>query len=281
MNFASIYQKEKGFVWTGIAGIILGVICILCLLIQGSNAIPPEGKWSKAITFNLAFGIFSLTMAALLPFIKISDKQRKRFVYPLIFGFWVGYVIETVQNIRGFDPRFSKAGTIFDQLIGLGLGIDSLLITICLVYWMIIAFKNKKSQYPLLVQSIHYANVSVMLGILSGVWMVVLQGRVTPDQVDIMALHFVGFHGFQAIPLVGWLISKANVTTDQAKKIVHLSGISWLTFCLLLFVQSGLGFAVYELSVVLIPALLSFLLWGFTTIYSLQKAMHSKANPKL
>src|SRR4051812_26617830 len=120
-----IYTKEKGLVWTGCIGIVLGLICTVFYLIHG-NAIPPEGEWTKAITFDLAIGIFSLTIAVLLPYLQINPKQRKIFVYSLIITFWIAYVIETIQNARGFDPRFTDAGEMSDNLIGLFLGVDSI-----------------------------------------------------------------------------------------------------------------------------------------------------------
>lgn len=266
--FLNIYQKEKGFFWTGLVGIVLGLIGIIFLLTQG-NEIPPEGEWTKAITFDLAIGIFSLTIAVLLPFIEMNSKQRKWFVYPLIASFWIAYAIETIQNARGFDPRFTTEGLPIDRIIGLILGIDSVLIMLCMGYFMVIVFQKSVGEYPLLLLSIRYACLSILFAFFSGMWMIALQGRMTPDGLDIMVLHFVGFHGFQAIPVVGWFMDKRNRSSSVAtKKIVHMSGIAWLVFCLLLLVQVTLGYSVYQFSFILVLAILAFVVWVFTAIYS-------------
>lgn len=267
MSMKSIYQKEKGLVWTGLAGIVLGLICIIFYLIQG-DVIPPEGKWSKAISFDLAVGIFTLTTAICLPFVEMTPKQTKWFVYPIISSFWIAYAIETIQNARGFDPRFTKVGAVYDKLIGLFLGLVSIVMILSLVYFMIVIFKQKNSSFPHILLSLRYACLSIMLAFISGIWMTILLDRVTPDGVNIMVLHFVGFHGYQAIPIIGWLVSKANLSSTVSKKIVHASGISWIIFTLALFVQSVLGYSIYQFSIILVIAGLALGIWAVLAIYS-------------
>jgi hypothetical protein len=191
----------------------------------------------------------------------MKPQQRRRFAYPLIFSFWFAYAIETIQNARGFDPRFTKAGLLYDQLNGMTLVIVALVIFVYLVYFMIVVFKKKNSNHPLLLLSIRYASLSIMLALLVGVWMSVLEGRMTPDGVSIMVLHFVGFHGFQAIPIVGWFASKADLSSTNAKKVIHISGIAWLIFGSCLFVQTMLGYSIYDFSVALVFAGLALGLW--------------------
>lgn len=274
MLHKGIFQ-EKGLLWTGIFGIVVGFICIIPFLLFG-DPIPPEGKWSKVITFDLAIGFFALTTAVVLPFIGLSDQQRKRFVYPLIGSFWFAYLVETIQNIRGFDPRFSKAGQLSDRLLGLSLGLDSLIIIGCLVYLMILIFRQKNPNLIAFHLSMRYACLSIMLAFAGGIWMTILQGRVTISGVDIMILHFVGFHGYQAIPLIGWFVTQGGFSTASAKRWVHVGGSAWLLFCLLLFVQTALGYSAFQLAVPLLFASLALMVWAVTFCYTGQQVLRER-----
>lgn len=269
-NILEIFQKEKVFYWTGIAGILLGLIGIPFMLIQG-NAIPPEGEWSKAISFNLAIGVFSLSLAALLPYLSLEKKQKDRFTYPLIINLWIGYTVETLQNVRGLDPRFTEAGTIMDQIMGLLLGLVALVISISIVYLTILVFKQRNKEKALMHLSLRYACIAMILGTLSGVWMSVIQGRVTADAVDIMILHFVGFHGLQSVPIIAWLLEKKNGASKKATKVIHIAGNAWLLLCTLLFIQTMSGYSVYQPTVILILAALTFVVWGVLFLYSLKE----------
>lgn len=271
-----IYRKEKGFVWTGLIGILLGLVGITFFLIQG-NEIPPEGKWTKMFTFNLAIGVFALTTAIVAPYVRMTSKQRKRFSYSLIASFLIGYAIETIQNMRGFDPRFTKEGTLWDIIMGIILGLDSILLMASVVYFMVIIFKQKDPQNHPFHLSLRYAILSNLFGFLSGIWMSLLMGRMTAEGVDIMILHFVGFHGYQAIPLIGWLINQAKSRKSSA---VHIGGIAWIGFCFALFLQSALGYPFYQLtSVSLLSA--GFLgIYGLAALYSFRQCLNNRKRRK-
>jgi hypothetical protein len=265
----NIYEKERVLVWTGLFGIVIGLLCILFYLING-NAIPPEGKWTKAITFNLAIGIFSLTLAVLLPYMQVSDRQRKWFVYPLIVTFWIAYAIETIQNARGYDPRFAVAGTKLDSLIGLFLGIDSVFIIISLVYFSVLVLKQKQSDYSLIVLATRYSLFSIFIAIFAGVWMIMYaqmimnSGGSKPEMPNQMMLHFIGFHGLQAIPIIGWFATyTTNLSDKKAKMQIHIGGIAWLVVGISLFVQIAVGNHMFDFTAYLVIAMIAFINWFY------------------
>ncbi|SHE51254.1 hypothetical protein SAMN05444392_101789 [Seinonella peptonophila] len=262
------YRNEKGLMWTGLLGILIGLLCIIFYLAFG-NVIPPEGKWTKAITFDLAISVFAITTALLLPFVQLKPKQRKWFVYPLIASFLIGYLIETIQNARGFDPRFTKAGMPFDQMISLSLGIDSLIMIICLVYLMVLIFKQKNNSNKLMLLSLRYGFMSIMAALVSGIWMIALQGRITSLHVDVMPLHFVGFHGYQAVPIIGWLLSFANLPLPRAKRRIHIGGIAWLAVWFFLLLQFTFGYPLEQPTEWMLLAGISLAIWLWVTFYSL------------
>jgi hypothetical protein len=269
-----IYAKEKALIWTGLFGIVLGLIGIVFYLVNG-NEIPPEGKWTKAITFDLAIGIFSLTLAVLLPYMQVSDKQRNWFVYPLIVTFWIAYAIETIQNARGYDPRFTETGTVFDSLIGLFLGIDSVFIVISLVYFLVLVLKQKTSVYSLIVLATRYSAFSILIAIFAGIWMIAYAqmimnaGASKPEMPNQMMLHFIGFHGLQAIPIIGWFATyTTNLSAKKARMQIHIGGIAWLVVGISLFVQTAVGYHTFDFTGYLVIAIIAFIIWFYQVIIS-------------
>ncbi|MCH5585762.1 hypothetical protein MK805_12495 [Shimazuella sp. AN120528] len=260
----NIYTKEKGLVWTGCTGIVLSLLCVVFYLFYG-NEIPPEGEWTKAITFNLAIGIFSLTIAILFPYLKVSLKERKIVIYGLITTFWIAYLIETIQNARGFDPRFTHAGTLFDRLIGIFLGVDSIFIIASLVYFMVLVFRQDKNEYAAVRLAMRYACAALWIGFLSGIWMIV-QGVITGPQGEMpnqMVLHFIGFHGLQTISIIGWLMEYMKLPYQKAKQYVHLGGIAWLVLGISLLAQAIAGHDTFDFTPYLVTALIAAAVWFY------------------
>jgi hypothetical protein len=269
-----IYAKEKALIWTGLFGIVLGLIGIVFYLVNG-NEIPPEGKWTKAITFDLAIGIFSLTLAVLLPYMQVSDRQRNWFVYPLIVTFWVAYAIETIQNARGYDPRFTQAGTSIDGFLGKLLGVDSMFIVISLVYFLVLVLKQKRSDYSLIVLAARYGAFSILIAIFAGIWMIIYaivamtSGAPKPEMPSQMAIHFIGFHGLQAIPIIGWLAAyTTNLSAKKARMQIHIGGIAWLLVGISLFVQTAVGFHAFDFTGYLVIAMIAFIIWFYQVAIS-------------
>src|SRR5438105_4565924 len=126
LPLAEILRRAKGRMmenWPltvgGLVGITLGLICLAVLAARHGVPIPPEGDLTKSGSFDLAVGIYLLTLTLLLPSAGFSERRRKRWVRWNIGLFTYAYAIETVQIFRGLDPRFSKVGTSTDQILGL------------------------------------------------------------------------------------------------------------------------------------------------------------------
>lgn len=261
----TIYRQERGFVWTGLFGIVLGLIGVCFFLLNG-NEIPPEGKWTKVITFDVGIGIFSLTTAVVAPWINMTMRQRRWFTVTFIISAWIAYFIETVQNVRGFDPRFTRAGTIWDIALGMVLGVVCVVIAGCVLFALVRVWKEKDKDQSGLQLSLVYGFICNCLGILSGVWMILLQGRVTGDGVDIMALHFLGFHGYQAIPIVFWLLKQAQAT--NIRRTVHLTGCAWIGVYFALLLQFVFGYAIIQMTWYTLAGLAGLALYCLIVLYS-------------
>ena len=121
---------------------------------------------------------------------------------------------------------------------------------------------------PMLIIGIRYAFLAVLISNIVGIWMVMLQGRITGDAGNLIVLHGIGFHALQALILPGWLLEKVRVNVRIKKLLIHNGSVAWMFSIILIGVQTALGRSVFELTV--LPILTSILLfmWLGTLIVS-------------
>jgi hypothetical protein len=177
------------------------------------------------------------------------------------------YAIETVQNFRGLNPRFSREGSVFDIIAGILFGIDSLLLVILALLLTIQFFRiNAPFERPLLILGIRYALLSVLVANFAGVWMILLQDRLTGDAGNLIVLHGIGFHALQTLLVPGWFLERARVNEKIKKTLIHYGSITWMLSIILIGIQTALGRTVFELTVLPIVACILLLIWLGTAI---------------
>ncbi|MFC4323616.1 hypothetical protein [Litchfieldia salsa] len=260
-----LFEGERILVINGLIGLVLAAVIGIVMVTQGAVR-APEGNLSNAFSFNAALGIFSISIAAILPFGKLSRKSRVWMRWLLVSSSLYAYAVETIQNFRGYNPRYSVEGTSFDAIVGMVFGVVSLVIVFIATWLAIQFFRISSQERPLLIFGVRYALLSVFLANLAGLWMIFLQSRFTGDAGNIIVLHGMGFHALQTLIIPALILEKTQVDQTLKKKLVHLSGIAWLLSLLLIGVQTGLGFSVFELT--MIPILAAFLLIVWAGIIS-------------
>ncbi|MCF6411408.1 hypothetical protein [Pseudalkalibacillus salsuginis] len=256
-----LFKGEKWLVFTGLIGLLLAIGIAAFILFRGS-IILPEGNMNDAFSFNAAIGIFTLSIAAILPLARFSDRKRKTIRWLFIISILYAYAIETVQNFRGLNPRFSTEGSVIDTLAGMLFGVLSLML-VGLTIWLMIKFFRLKSPHgrPFLILGIRYAFLSVLLANLAGICMILLQGRFTGDAGNLIVLHGIGFHALQTLILPAWLLEKAQVTERIKKLLIHYGSIAWMISIALIGFQTALGLPVFEWT--LFPVLTGIFLLGW------------------
>lgn len=241
-------MQTPAITFLGFAGIVLGLFCLAVAAVRGSF-IPPEGEMDKAITFNIAVGIYLLTLAFLVPSAGFSEKGRRRWVAWTIGLFTYSYALETIQTLRGLDPRFTRVGAVPDQIAG---SLFALVATTMIVMFVILVkgyFRRGRSdaQSPLLL-AIKYGCAATIGAFAAGLWMSAIAGSRTGTAGNILPLHALGFHGLQAIPLIALLLMWSGATDTETRKWVHVTGIAWLTACAAVAWQTFIGRSVLEVA---------------------------------
>jgi hypothetical protein len=256
-----LFQGERALVITGLIGFLLSA-GIAIFIFFNDPLIASEGNMRDAFSFNAAIGMFILSIAAILPLARFGARKRKVVRWLFIFASIYSYTIETLQNFRGINPRFSREGTVVDIVAGMLFGVISLVL-VALAIVLMVHFLRMKQPHgrPLLIMGIRYAFLSVLTANIAGIWMILLQDRLTGGSGNIIVLHGVGFHALQTLILPAWLLEKAQINEKFKKALIHTGSIAWLLMILLLGIQTALGQTVFELTTLPISALLILLIW--------------------
>ncbi|QTN00967.1 hypothetical protein ERJ70_17740 [Sediminibacillus dalangtanensis] len=275
--YRSWLVRERLLLFTGGIGLLLGGVCLFIVLFKGA-AIPPEGDLFKAVSFNVAIGVFLITTAILLPLVKMPDSKQRLFRWGLFICSLYSYGAETIQHIRGINPRFSVAGNLIDQVAGGVFGLVSLCIVgiyIMLAFYIFQPVMLK--QNPICTLGLRYGILSTLISFAAGVWMIVLQGRFVGMDGNIILFHGLGFHGLQVMPILAWAFVQSYSDKRKQRKLIHLTGGVWNLSLGMIGIQTALGKTLLQLTITSTAFYL--LTIAFFTIF-LSTAFQFFKNPK-
>jgi len=277
-GFFAALTKVRPVFWLGVLGIAQSGVCTAVALLHGSIVIAPEGDLTKAITFDGAVGLYWLTLGFFLPLAQLTARGLRRWVaWSVGLAIWA-YGTETIQTLRGLDPRFTKVGSPLDQILG---GVFFLAAVGFIVMFCILAIKlvRRETHGPegLVLLGIRYGIAATMLAFAAGLWMSAMAGRKFGGAGNILPLHAIGFHGLQAVPLVAWLLSRSKLPDHDARRWVHLAGASWIAACLAIAWQTAAGEPVTEFSIAMALAILFVLAWSVGALRAGRAWLDTKA----
>lgn len=247
-----LFQGEKWTVLTGLLGFVLGAFCALYVARNGA-IIPPEGDLSKAISFNIAIGMFLLTLAAFAPLAGMTVRQRRGFRRTYIVLSLVSYGIETIQHLRGIDPRFTHHGAVVDYIVSGTFALISIGLIAFFTHfaWQFFRTGATQARWPV-VLGIRYGHITSMVGFAAGIWIIALQSRFTGAEGNVIWLHGFAFHGLQMVPLIGLLVERME-QPNRGIPLIHVGGVATIAAFLFMAVQTALGRSIYTMS--LLPSL--------------------------
>src|SRR5688572_10220425 len=162
-QIANVYRAERGVTITALAGVAIGAILLAVVFIRGAE-VPPEGDLMKPATFDLAVGIFILSLIPWLPAAGFTDTARRLWRKWMIGLLIYAFAIETIQQVRGIDPRFSQAEPA-SQIFGALFFASALGITALSIGLGARAFEARAAgRRGLLVISARWAGASMLIG---------------------------------------------------------------------------------------------------------------------
>ncbi len=258
-----VWREERALVVIGLTLCCVAALMQAAIWVRGTALVLPEGDLSRAVSFGAAVGMFVLSTALILPVAPLDPRGRRRFRNTLLVFAVYGLVIENLQHARGIDPRFSSYGDVVDLVLGILFGLFALAVVVTYTDLTLRFFRTKESERcpSLLKVGIEYGLVTTAMGMASGIWMSILQGRFVAESGNIIWLHGFGFHGLQAVPLIAWLLLRADVDRRIASRLAHIGGVSWAACIALIGLQTLLGRDLYTWEALPMLSLVAAVLW--------------------
>jgi hypothetical protein len=255
------WSRERAVVAAGVLGLVLGLIGLVAIGVRG-RFVPPEGDLSKAVTFDVALGIFLLTMAVFAGFAPFTQRGRRIWNGTLVSLSLISYGMETIQIGRGIDPRFTHAGSVADQIGGpfFFLIANGVLVMFAILFVKLLRNGSGRNGTPLML-AIRYGSGATVFGFATGYVMAAVAGSRYGAAGNVLPLHAMGFHSLQALPLVALFFLWAGVDPAHARRWVHLAGLAWIGACVAAAWQLFAGRAPLEPSVAGVAAAGLLLVW--------------------
>ena len=210
----AVVGREPGLFVVGVAGVVLAGVCLIAVAVRG-RFIPPEGKMLDAATFCFGVGVFTLTVALLLPLAGYSPPARRRWRRAFYVFAVYGLVLEPLQAFRGLDPRFTEEGGQVDVVAGIVFGLTAVSNTVLFVILGLRFFRSDVlADRPALRVGVRYGAAAVALSFAVGIVMSVNSGRHIGEDGNLLLSHGLGVHGIQTIPVVALLVAAAGTTAS-------------------------------------------------------------------
>jgi hypothetical protein len=243
-----LLRRERAVTAVALLGIVLGLGCAAAIGIRGGELVGTEGHLRKAMTFDIAVGIYLLTLVMLMPLARFSPAGGAAWRVAQVGLTLFAFGMENVQVARGIDPRFTRVGSVTDQVLGglFFLAAVGMIVLFAILAGKILVRRMDGADGPLLL-ALRYAGAATFGAFAAGIWMSTIGGS-RVGAASILPLHAVGFHGLQALPLVAVLLAWAGVAAERARPWIHAAGIAWLAACAGVAWQTAQARAALELS---------------------------------
>jgi hypothetical protein len=274
--------REPGLCAVGAAGVVVAVVCLVGVAVWG-RTVEPEGKLLDAATFCFGVGVFTLTVALLVPLAGFSPVVRRWWRR----GFYVfavyGVAVESIQAFRGFDPRFTEEGSELDVNAGIIFGFTAGLNTVLFVLLGLRFFRSDAlTDRPVLRLGIRYGVVAVWISFAIGIVMSINSGRDIGNDGSLLLAHGLGVHGLQALPIVAVLAGVvATGTPAPPTTWLHAAGIGWLAACTAALIQALAGRPPLDASLLSVLVVAGLGLWAAGarhTLLTWRRAAHGPAH---
>lgn len=258
-----------------LAALVIGMAALFVLFLLGlaidPRVITGAPAWMKPAKFAISIAIYGATLMWLLRFIP----ERPRLVAVIsslaLAGFATEMALIAMQVVRGTTSHFNNAtafdATVFRIMGGVIVGMWLLTMLVAILLF------RRQFAAPAIVWGVRLGVIAALLGMA----VAFLMPQPTPAQEaaiaangsspivgahavgvddggpglpivgwsttggDLRVAHFVGLHGMQAVPLVGWLLATFSPVWLSARgraRLAVIAGLAWIALTVLLVWQA-------------------------------------------
>jgi hypothetical protein len=267
------WAANRSLTFLGLA-MLLALMAALVGIAIDPRAITGAPAWLKPAKFGLSIVIYSFTLQWLLTFVQGRPRLVRLTSIATTISFVVEMVVIIVQVVRGTTSHFN-VGTPFDEMLWDTMG------RFVIVIWLMnllaaVLLLIQRLPDAAFAWALRLGLLLTLAGAASGF----LMTRPTPTQLaalkagqpvaaigahsvgvedggpglpitgwsttggDLRVGHFVGLHALQAMPLVGWLLTRRRARRlgpGQRTALVWTAGLAYLGLMLLLIWQALRG----------------------------------------
>lgn len=252
MNF-TIFNKEtyalKLCTWANLAILAFALIGMLV----DDRQLLGENVWLKPAKFAISIPIYCVTIALLLPLFPYTSKRKK--LLSNIIGWVLILEIPLVmfQAGRGVRSHFNNDSALDGSIFGM-MGLLIFINTLVLFYMMGTSFLKKLDTTITMQRAIQFGWLAMVVSIVAGQLMIAGNAHSVgiPDGGegipithwstkggDWRAVHFLGMHGIQLLPLMAYFLGRQKIKNDQL--IIWITGLSYLGFIGYIFWKTQVG----------------------------------------
>lgn len=212
-----------------------------------------ESVWLKPAKFAVSIPIYCITIALLLSIYPYSFKQKQWISRIVGWVLILEIPLVMIQASRGVRSHFNFEAA-FDGLIFGAMGLLIFINTLILFYMMWTAFAKKLNSTIVIQRAIQFGWLGMIISIIAGQQMLAANGHAVgvPDGGaglpithwsteggDWRAVHFLGMHGIQLLPLFAYLLGRENYKNSQL--IVWIIGLIYLGFIGYIYMKTQAG----------------------------------------
>ena len=245
-------QSTKALKWCTGANLSMLAFCLIAMLVD-DRLLLGESVWLKPTKFAISIAVYCITIALLLQVYPYSDKLKKWLSRIIGWVLILEIPLVMVQAGRGVQSHFNMT-TALDGMIFGWMGILILINTLVLFFMMFTAFFKKLDSTLLMQRAIQFGWLGMIVSIVAGQMMIANMGHSVgvPDGGagmpvthwsteggDWRAVHFLGMHEIQVLPLLAYFLGKYQWKNSQL--IIWAVGIIYLVFIGYIFMRTQAG----------------------------------------
>lgn len=226
--------------------------CLIAMLVD-DRMLLGESVWLKPTKFAVSIAVYCVTIALLFQVYSYSDKLKKWLSRIIGWALILEIPLVMMQAGRGVRSHFNTE-TGLDSMVFGWMGILILINTLVLFFMMFTAFFKKLDTTILMQRAIQFGWLGMIISIAAGQIMIANMGHAVgvPDGGagmpvthwsteggDWRAVHFLGMHGIQILPLLAYFLEK-NVWKNS-RLIIWGVGLIYLSFIGYIFMRTQEG----------------------------------------
>lgn len=270
--FRQLWQQQSPLM---VFSVVMALFSLLLVVgvVADDRLVGSQPVWMKPLKFGLSMVIYTLTITWLLGFVRSERRWVQRFVkafgWIVIGVFVVEMVIIAAQAARGLTSHFNSATPLDTALYGIMGAAITFLWVVNLLLAVVMLFQ--RFEQPALAWGLRLGLILAVVGMGQAFLMtsptaqqmagwqrgepVTIVGAHAigapdggpglpmlgwrTDVGDLRVGHFVGIHGLQALPFLGWFLSRRRgLGETQRTRLVWTGAAGYLALVTLLTVQA-------------------------------------------